>query len=222
MSEVLNPFYATTDQLQQNLMDKIHNLANMAFKKHELKLLCNQELFRSWHLSSPGTSVCYFDITTIPGSLFITGDIGDLILTRESDMISWARKAVGSIEYFASKVPNEIQTREYDPEVAKAWIYEMLQLDSLEDEGDDVFQLLGDSTREALLEIYRDQYWDYGNEYETMLAIHDSGVLDGCDIPNLTNYTSNFLWCREALLFFFTKLDQTLTPGPEPIPDEVG
>src|SRR5690348_17164327 len=97
-------------------------MAALAFAEHKLTERLNQGMFRSWRCCRPGSWTYGFDVTTTPGYLFVTGDIGDLIVGRTGDMIAWSRSAIGSISYFAEKVPSSIDTKEWSSDRAREWI----------------------------------------------------------------------------------------------------
>lgn len=159
-----------------------------AFKDHKIELRLNQGLYRHWRCAKPGDGNHSFSITTIPGSILVTGDIGTLVVERETEMIHWCKTAIRDVHYFASKVPQEFKKYEYDPDMARRYIAEELQSDELSEED-----------RETLLDLQED--CDDG-ELDFKRCLHESGYIDGCDFPDLDNYTSSFLWCREAIKWF--------------------
>lgn len=151
----------------------------------------NQKLHRCYHCNNGRGDFCYsFRLITYPGGLMVTGDVGFLVVERVSDMFLWTPGAAESIDYLAEKVPAEIPTREYDGRVAREWLAEM--------EGQD-------ETHDAADKLYR---YDPDNEWEFGLAIRDSGIVDGCDWPDFKNWKPSFLWCREAVRWFFRNLKE--------------
>lgn len=186
-------------------------LAAKAFAEHKIRMRLNQGMFRSWRCQKPETWCYGFDITTTPGALLVTGDIGTLVVERTNDMISWASSAVRSIDYFAQKVPHEIATEKFDIEVAKEWIgdeiaecrrnyaeaVEFMNTNAQKDFDEQLGKL-------SDLKITLDEYGEHG--FITELA--DSGLVDGCDWPNFKNYTSSFLWQREAVKWFIENMDK--------------
>jgi hypothetical protein len=108
-------------------------------------------------------------------------------------MFEWAPEAAESISYFAEKVPSCIKTCEYDPDVV------LDQLTELKAELIKTDDFAGKVA--AIDELLRG--WDITNEYDTRQFIHDAGIYDGCDMPTFSNWTENFLWCREAVRWFF-------------------
>ena len=174
-----------------------------AFKNHVIRQDLNQGLFRSWRCGAPDEGNHHFHVTTIPGRIFVSGDNGTMVWERNRDMIPWCRGAIGSIEYFAEKVPSEIPTHEWDANVAREWLRNEIVDEKAQDEPDPqrITQL-----RDLLAELH-----DEASEHSFSAALSESGVNDGCDWPNLTNYTSNFLWCREDLKWFLANLQEQST-----------
>ena len=110
---------------RQRAIDQIHGIAVTAFAGHKIEQRLNQGMFRSWRCRRDGTWAYGFDVTTIPGTLVITGDIGELIVQRSEDMISWSSGSIHSIDYFAEKVPRSMETGEFCVEVAKEFLSEL-------------------------------------------------------------------------------------------------
>ncbi len=171
------------------------------FAGHVITERLSQGMFRSWRCQTPGDWNCAFDLTTTPGHLIITGDIGDLIVTRTEDMLVWSRTAVHSIDYFAEKVPHAIPTREWDRDVVAEWVAAELAEEQAQDELDQKriaeWQELADVISDD--EIHEGGFAD---------ALSTAGLIDGCDWPTLTNWTRNFLWCREAVKWFLANHQQ--------------
>lgn len=184
---------------RQRRIDQIHELSAKAFANHKIEQRLDECMFRSWRCTKPGTWIYGFDITTMPGTLVITGDIGELIVQRAEDMIAWASGSVRSIDYFAEKVPRSMETGEFCVEVAKEFLSELRQ-DLKRD------RELDDESREKIAELMQILDGDEIGDFPAELYL--SGLIDGCDMPNLKNYTSNFLWCREALIWFLENLDK--------------
>jgi adenylate kinase family enzyme len=175
-----------------------------AFKNHVIRQDLNQGLFRSWRCGAPDDSNHHFHVTTTPGRIFVAGDNGTMVWERNPDMIPWVRGSIHSIDYFASKVPNEIPVEEWDVDVAREWVQDQI-LEENEERDEDNEEGTNEriSKYQELLEILSD---DEVYEHEFYRALSDSGLNDGCDWPDFTNYTSNFLWCREDLKWFLANL----------------
>lgn len=186
----------------------IEELAVPAFKNHKIRQVMSMGVHRHFKcLNRSGSSNYMFRVVTFPGRLVITGDIGDLMLCREIDMLPWAKRAVESIDYFAEKVVAG-KVKQYCPEVVQEEINEVLaeRVRRLEeDAGEDDVEVNPDDLESPL------DLTDIDNPHTTLVEMYYSGLWDGCDFPNTENWTSNFLWCREALRWFFREYDKRLT-----------
>lgn len=181
-------------------VENIRQMAAANFAEHVIKAdhTWVDHYWGHWIVGRPGTAIYGFEVTVQPGHLFVVGDVGELIVSRAKDMIGWTTSAIGSIEYFASKVPQSIPTKEFDPEMAAAWIREQLS-------GDDEYHHT-ECVKENLRAILHDV--NEISECDLCSRLADSGAVDGCDWPELRNWNSNFLWCREAILCFLRLRDQ--------------
>lgn len=175
---------------QQKRIAMVAEQAKKAFAEHQIEVRLNQGLFRNWQCSRPKSSVYLFNISTEPGRLFVTGDIGVLVVERVPDMIDFALRTIGDLHYFASKVPSEIKVKEFDPEVAVEWLKEHAEDDSITQK--DFANL------KAVAE-------DQGYE-EFCRALYDSGTVKDCDFPKCENFTYGYLWQREAIKWLLERI----------------
>lgn len=182
----------------QRRIQCVESLAAKAFKDHHVELLLNEGVYRHWRCSRIGSWTYGFSVVTFPGRLVVCGDIGFLAVERETDMIPWCRGSIDSIGYFAEKVPNEINVREYDPEVVAEWVAEQLR--------DEDVRLVADHW-EVLTDLAGDSD-NYADKEYVMREIYESGIVDGCDFPSFDNWMHGFLWCREGVKFLLRHLDQ--------------
>jgi hypothetical protein len=194
--------------------DRVRSVVNQAKKdlsEHQVTMRLNNGLWRSWRCQRPGSWVYGFDVTTGPGWIMVTGDMGTCVWERTADMIDWAEASINSLSYFAEKVPREIKIKEYDPDKAKAWLLGEI-VDYFNDHcGSDDHGGMDDKQWthwHRLLTLYRHE--DPSDQMEFAQAIHKSGVADGSDWPNFYNYTYHFLWIREGLKWFFAHKDQAV------------
>lgn len=167
---------------------QIRELSDKAFANHTITERMRCGVFRSWRCQKPGTRAHLFDITTIPGSLIITGDVGDLIVTRTYDMLPWCRGSVDDTRYFAEKVPQGFVKREFSLRCFEQWADDIL-------ESPDV----SDADREIVREAYRDRH-DCGCDH--LYSLTRDVWIDGP--PDWTDWTPGLLWCRDAIRWFVT------------------
>lgn len=166
-------------------------MALHSFKDHLVEVRLDQGLYRQWRCAKPQSSMFAFTVTTIPGRIIVNGDVGDLIVERCDDMIAWCRGSINSVDYFEQKVVRAIPTREYDEDMAEWW------LDDLSARCEAGELVLEPDQRESLDSLRSVTE----NEHFFCDELYRSGLVDGCDFPNLRNYNGNFLWCREAIKF---------------------
>ena len=186
----MNATQARVNQIRQRAAD--------AFAQHETSMQLNDGVFRSWLCKRPGTGIYAFRVTTWPGHLAVTGDIGELIVARLHDMLKWVPGAIDSIQYFAEKVPQAIPTREYDADVAREAVQHEIEL-ARESEME--------AQAHALEDFLVNQSWHFEDAscfYRGLQDI-DGYVMD--DPPDTRNWTSNFLWCREAIRWLMVRLE---------------
>lgn len=58
---------------------------------HQMTVLKDDGVYRHLRFKRHGTSQCWFQLTTWPGYLAITGDMGDFVFTRTHDMFAFFR-----------------------------------------------------------------------------------------------------------------------------------
>lgn len=179
---------------------EIGRTADREFAEHRVEVKLDVGLHRRWLCSSPNTGMYSFTIVTFPGRLVVAGDIGFLALERQDDMLAWARSSLRDLDYVAQKVPQCIQTREYDPDIAREWC--RTELAKLKQDGgkpDGWVERI-----EVIKEVLEDWIDDEGR---TMSELHEAGLFDSGDPPDFRNWTYNFLWCVSALRWFIKRLD---------------
>lgn len=176
------------------LEKQVREMSDEAFSSHTITERARFGVFRSWRCKDPATWAYGFDITTIPGSLIITGDIGELVVSREYDMLPWCRGAVDSTDYFAEKVSRNVPTKEFSRDKLRAWIDDELRRDDL---------MLKHRTT---LEEIRDWHLDDNGEDWFMRELEDLWASD--DPPNWRDWKPGFLWQRDAVRWFVNNLDK--------------
>lgn len=204
-------------RVDEQLMAQHEAMAAESFAKHVVTQRLDQGLFRSWRCKRPDSWCMGFDITTTPGYLIVTGDIGELILSRCDDMVPWARGAVGSPDYFAEKVVRTIKTEEWSNERALEWIDdEIADAQREAEDEDEAPRAAGRLKRLKVLryEATRDGINGALCEGEFAIALYESELVHGSDWPRLTVFNSNFLWCLMAVRWWLKAID-SLPAAPE-------
>lgn len=73
-------------------------------KLHEMTCIKSDDLHRHYHFSNPRNSCYWFDIVTVPGYLFMTGDMGTWAFSRIRDMIQFFNHDSIDYGYWAEKL----------------------------------------------------------------------------------------------------------------------
>lgn len=180
---------------EQKRIQQIAAAAAYSLRNHTLRCNLDHGLYRSWTCSD-GTSAHRFTVSTQPGLLLVTGDVGELILERYADMLTWARTAIKDIWYFHGKCVATLKTREWDPACAREWVLSERRQERREQHG-------------MTAALARDLY-DAAEtgEHAFFTELTDSGYCDGSDYPDCDNFTHSFLWCREAILWLLARLPE--------------
>jgi len=185
-------------------------------KDHEVKVELDQKVFRHLVCKKPGTGIHGFTITTWPGYLAITGDMGSFLFSRLEDMFEFFRGERDpwriSFGYWAEKcqaVDRQDGFRQYSPEKARRVLLSWMQ------EWPDVI-------REQALE-YLSPYME--NEYSLRSAAaqfsaeteDDAERYDFQDLfeVDFTDYTWHFIWCCYAIDWAIKKYDACKTEAPK-------
>lgn len=164
-----------------------------AFARHVVQEVGRSGVIRCWRCGEPDTGVHAFWITTYPGGLVITGDIGDLIVERSYDMLPWCRGSCDSTDYFSGKVPHAIPTTEFSPDKCREWIQENLdELQGEEREDDRYIEVLNDAMDDL-------ESGEHGDQH---MYTATSEVWQGNDPPDFMDWNRNFLMCRDAIRWF--------------------
>jgi len=185
--------------------DECAERAKKAFEHHVVEERSRNGVYRSWRCHNPDEGCFWFDITTIPGSLIITGDLGDMIVSRSYDMLPWCRGLIRSIDYFAEKVSRDFPTTEFSPERLEEWLKGELN----PEEG---YEQPSSAHRELIERTLEDGFDDWRGEGYFREKLHE--LTNGSDPPNWSDYTPRFLWLREAIKWFVTHHSEPGIPDP--------
>lgn len=219
MTQTLDkPAVAPRLTVRQQTVNRNAEMARKAFADHGVELVLNDGVNRRWICKKPGTSMYRFDITTFPGTMIVTGDLGTLVVERTMDMLVWARNSVGDIQYFAEKVPSNIRTVEYSTEVVEEWFRDELR--ELKEEFDHRYIDRDEyrRRRDKIKEVRAGMYLDAMGSDEVYRATQE--LWGGSDPPNFRNWDNTFLWCRQCVIWLLAHVDEKgavlATPPPEP------
>ena len=197
----------TTPTLEQFLDD---------VKNHELTIHQNNGVYRHLTFKNPESINQYFNITTYPEYLVITGDMGSLIFSRLTDMFNFFRSDDLQInpDYWSEKIES-INCN------AKSASYSELDIDAVkkyaqEDLNDylDGNQTLSSDDREELIEKFDNKIMCASEEWERVEAIRNFNC-NGFEFVDFwerdpSKYLYRYIWLCYAIVWGVKKFDEVI------------
>lgn len=198
-------------------------------KLHEMTCIKSDGLHRHYHFSNPKYSNYWFDIVTVPGYLFMTGDMGTWAFSRINDMIQffnhdridygyWAEKLqMGACRSEVTAAYKEVDlssTLKYYRELLEEWLAAAQD----DDDDKDILYAIKRSYREFAERIgqLKSRISDYSganiSENAFYRAAAESGMEDDSDVghsspwdwENLSPHfkpTHHYAWACEAIRY---------------------
>ena len=190
---------------------------------HELEIIQDNDLFRHLKISKPRTGNMHFNITTWPGYLCISGDMGTFVFSRIPDMFDFFRGKAEEInpQYWEEKLcagaglSARNVSREYDPGL----IYERLDEELktfIEWQTDEKPQLWQENIEDAKKAVQHFKDWVDSSEYEMVYHINnwDEEEAGGMDLQDFWDgyreaYSYHYVWCCYAIVHAIRLYDET-------------
>ena len=187
---------------------------------HQLTVNLDQDLFRDLTVMKPNSGDMHYHITTRPGYLMFTGDMGSFVFTRLSDMLDFFRDKDGydiNPGYWGEKleaVDSRGGAKEFSRDLAKETLIEHLQ-DHLAgiDSGDyDKDQSDAEEAKEAIKHLIGLAEDDKHDFYET-LRNWDADDAGGLDMDcwwewDFNDHTYRYIWCCYAIVHAIKLYDE--------------
>lgn len=172
-------------------------MAEDAFARHTV-VRESQGKVDAWLCRRPDTNVYWFRVIIAQNLITLAGDIdGIMVVPYTHDALGWMRGALGSIAYFAEKVPANINITEFDKELvvrALADDKERLEQADADDKAEDWW-------REQVADLAELLDRDFECEHDFNEAYHSSSLYSD-DLPAVTGLSTGFYWTLEALRWF--------------------
>jgi hypothetical protein len=163
---------------------------------HQMQVLHDDGLYRHLRFRNPDRGEYWYDLITAPGTLTITGDMGDFLFRRVEDMFDFFGRNSTTINghYWAQKVVAGI-TEEFDADLYKQ---------NLTQEFFDAIDNLSRANRD---DLWSDIEWlllsagSTESAYQAMSDWSDSRMPleDSFETP-VTSLSTTFLWCCWAIV----------------------
>ncbi|WP_075175467.1 hypothetical protein [Acinetobacter indicus] len=179
---------------------------------HELTVNLDQGVFRDITIANPNTMAMHYNITTRPGYLMFTGDMGNFVFTRLADMFDFFRDKDGydiNPGYWEEKleaVDSRGGAKEFSSDLAKETLIEHLQdhLEGLDSGRYEKDQSDAEEAKEAiehLIGLAEDDKHDF---YET-LRNWDADDAGGLDMDcwwewDFNDHTYHYIWACFAIV----------------------
>jgi hypothetical protein len=121
------------------------------FENHVLTVECDHENSKIFLCKNPDSFYYYFRVTFIKNHVFLTGDLGELILKNDRDnMLNWLLGTIDNLTYLYSKVPLSIKQSllEFDKQYAYDFLCEQFPERKIRD-----YELIPKSFEESIDEL---------------------------------------------------------------------
>ena len=159
---------------------------------HGMAVVLDKEENRHLTFRRPGTNNMYFNITTWPGHLCISGDMGCYVFARLRDMFEFFRGDEINPGYWEEKIQATERhggSKEYDPEKLRAYVEEEIK-----------------DWPESVQRAARDEVLYYADdEHKAREALRDFAedhhMFDDPWEADFTEYTYRYIWCCRAIVW---------------------
>ncbi|WP_129138827.1 hypothetical protein [Modicisalibacter coralii] len=189
---------------------------------HQMEVLHDDGLYRHLRFSRDGSSAYHFNITTWPGYLAITGDMGDFVFSRVQDMFAFFRDEPGRLGinpgYWAEKIqagastPDRSLYMDWDEKAFKQRVVEEYKrwLESNGPLDPEVSSDLKDQIREEILD-------EAHSEELACVAVANFHSDDAPDLfddflmelgSSCHEYSFHYLWCCWAIVWGVSRYDE--------------
>jgi hypothetical protein len=165
-------------------------------KNHSMEVLMDNGVYRHLSFTDNGSSDCRFDITTWPGHLCVSGDMGTFVFSRLHDMFAFFDSKIDSKYpinpgYWGEKIEASSGTRGTSYKEFSFDLFKELVLSEYENFAADY----EDEDAEGLTESYSDDKQSYTQMLSELRAAIDEEVL-GCDSNDVRAFdaASEFNW----------------------------
>ena len=188
-----------------------------AVKDHKLTVLHVEGVYRYMTFAKPGTNNQSFSLTTWPGHLAFSGDMGIYVFAQVRDMFEFFRPDGHSISYsyWAEKCMNVDGHRgldEFDPDAFNDYVHEVLRyyLEDGFDESSDISrkELIHQVEEEVLSEIHDGQTHAMAAAMNFKHGRHR--IFQNIWDSNLRRYSYSYVWCANAIQWGIGQYDERM------------
>lgn len=181
--------------------------------QHTMEVKLEAGLYRNIRFSKDGSSTYHFNITTWPGYLTISGDMGCFVFARTADMFEFFRGDRINPQYWAEKIQATNRTSGHQAfsfdllKEAVAADFEHWDFDSDEQKAEAWKLIEGDNYSGLFYDADgSDQQYAVGEVMDYECPITKQKFEDFWE-HNLEDYTHHYLWCCHAIQWAISQYD---------------
>lgn len=189
--------------------------------QHQMIVKHDDGLFRSIRFSKDGSCVYHFDITTWPGYLCISGDMGCFVFARTTDMFQFFRGDRINPQYWAEKLQATSHRGGHEAfsfellKQAVASDFENWEFESHEQKADAWKEIVGDDYSGLFYEAEGGDLQHAVSEVTDYVCPFTKQTFQDFWEHNLTDYTYHFMWCCNAIQWAIQQYDAARLPFAE-------
>ncbi|SUB81989.1 Uncharacterised protein [Pragia fontium] len=180
-------------------------------ENHSIQVLHDDGVYRHLRFDENGSNYYHFNLTTWPGYLCISGDMGCFTFSRLEDMFRFFRRneLIINAGYWAEKV--QAGAGHGRDKICKEWSQELFEK-NVKEHVRYAIEGLPFSERRRIWQEVKDDILTAEDEWSSVQAIRDfdSNTLDFCDFweSDSTEYTTHYLWCCYAIVWGIQRYDE--------------
>lgn len=173
-------------------------------KDHVLTVNLDNGVYRDLTIKKPHTVDMHYHITTRPGYLFFTGDMGSYVFERSHDMFKFFRGNIINPYYWSEKLQAG-KFEEFSSDKARAALNKAFEYWIESTDKDEAFIANEKCELDGI---------DTDNEFEFTKAVYDfhpnKGGVELNDFweCNVKDYTFHYIWCCYAIVHAIELYDQ--------------
>jgi hypothetical protein len=179
-------------------------------KNHQVQIVLDQGVHRHLKCQEPGTWCYGFHITTWPGHLCISGDMGCYVFARSPDMFQFFRGERINPQYWSEKLQADSVRSGHKAFSGKVF-REAIKRDFMGwrfEEGESRVAAFQDVRNELLENEYSTASEAVGAAMSYKCAVSGNEFVDFLD-HDLEEYTHHFLWACHAIQWAIACYDET-------------
>lgn len=180
---------------------------------HELTVNLDQGVFRDLTIMKPNSVDMHYHITTRPGYLMFTGDMGSFVFTRLNDMFNFFRSTDEyriNTGYWAEKIEAG-EYKKYSPEQARKALNQ--EFENWKECTDFDEECIAEE-KENLDSIDTDDYYEFIEAVRNWVPNKDGVQLDDFWEHSLDEYTFHYVWCCYAIVHAIKLYDEHKAQEP--------